>query len=285
MSEERLVIVGAGLMGRGIAQLGLLAGFHVDLVDPLEKARTAARDEIGNRLDRLVEKGSLDPAARQGMTGRLNTIAKFDTSPTAYACIEAAPEDLATKREIFRALDRAYNSEVLLASNTSSLSVTDLAAALSHPERVVAMHFFFPAPLMKLVEVAPGLATTAETMDRAVALAERLGRIPVRLNKDTPAFVVSRLLMAFYQEAIRLLTEGVASPEEIDRAVTLGLNHPMGPFALMDATGLDINQKVMQVLYAAYGEAHYHPPLELTRRVAAGQLGKKSGRGFFNYAE
>ena len=271
-------------MGRGIAQLAAANGFMVTLADAQRDTAERGRTAIGQQLARLVDKQKLTPVERDRI---LASIAPTDLYggdlETVDFVIEAATEDFATKREIFETLDRACRGGVILATNTSSISITKIGGSVTRPERVIGMHFMNPPPLMKLVEIIRGLATADATYDTTRALAERLGKQTV-LSRDISGFIVNRVLMPMLNEACFALFEGIASVEDLDTAIHLGLNHPMGPFALMDLIGLDTTLAILDVLHRELGDPKYRPCPLLRQYVAAGWLGRKAGRGFHHYA-
>ncbi len=282
MAIERLGVVGAGTMGAGIAEVSIGHGFSVVLYDVEERIVAGSHSRIRGGLERRArrEGSAVDPAAlleHLTLTTRLEDVAAGDV------VIEAAPEDLTLKRDLFARLDTLAPSTTILASNTSSLSITALAAATSHQERVVGMHFFNPATVMALVEVIPGAHTSAETVEAALALARALGKTPVRA-KDTPGFIVNRVARPFYLEALRLLGEGRASVEEIDRIMRLAGGFRMGPFELLDLIGLDVNLAVTKSIYEASGhQPRFRPHPLQEEMVETGLLGRKAGRGFYAY--
>ena len=279
----RVGVIGAGQMGRGIAQLAAAHGFMVTLADAQRDTAERGRTAIGQQLARLVDKQKVTAAERDRI---LASIAPTDLYggdlETVDFVIEAATEDFTTKREIFETLDRACRGGVILATNTSSISITKIGAAVTRPERVIGMHFMNPPPLMKLVEIIRGLATADATYDTTRALAERLGKQTV-LSRDISGFIVNRVLMPMLNEACFALFEGIGSVEDLDTAIHLGLNHPMGPFALMDLIGLDTTLAILEVLHRDLGDPKYRPCPLLRQYVAAGWLGRKTGRGFHHY--
>jgi 3-hydroxybutyryl-CoA dehydrogenase len=279
----RLGVIGAGQMGRGIAQLAASQGFAVTLADSGRDVATRGKAAIAQQLDRLVEKGKLTAADRDATMARIEPADLYghDLEAADFA-IEAATENVATKREIFETLDRVCRSGIVLATNTSSISITGIGAAVTRPERVIGMHFMNPPPLMKLVEIIRGLATADATYDTTRALAERLGKQTV-VSRDIPGFIVNRVLMPMLNEACFALYEGIGSVEDMDAAIHLGLNHPMGPFALMDLIGLDTTLSILEVMHRDLGDPKYRPCPLLRQYVAAGWLGRKAGRGFYNY--
>jgi 3-hydroxybutyryl-CoA dehydrogenase len=279
-----LGVVGSGQMGAGIAQVGALAGLRIVLHDQDEAALKSAADRIDRGLQRQVEKGHLpqadSAAARRAIqtTGDLRQVAACDF------VVEAVTERLPIKLQIFEALDSACRPEVILASNTSSLSITRIGAATKRPERVIGMHFMNPVPVMKLVEIVVGQATSKATADVTAALADRLGKVPV-VVRDLPGFISNRVLMPMINEAIFAFFEGVGSRDDIDTVMRLGMNHPMGPLALADFIGLDTCLSIMEILHQGFGDSKYRPCPLLRRMVDAGMLGRKSGRGFYDYSQ
>jgi 3-hydroxybutyryl-CoA dehydrogenase len=281
MEIRRVTVVGGGTMGSGIAQVCAVAGLNVTLCDTVPEARARARATIERNLQREVSRVRLSAAAAEAMLARVRLAEEPDDAPGELV-IEAITERLPEKLALLAALDQRCPPATILASNTSSLSICRLAAATDRPEQVIGMHFFNPAPVMRLVEVVRGLRTSETTVATVTALAERLGKVPVVVN-DHPGFVANRLLMPLINEAIFALMEGVAEREAIDQVTTLGLNHPMGPLALADLIGLDVCLAIMEVLHADLGEDKYRPCPLLRRMVAAGRLGRKSGQGFYTY--
>lgn len=275
-------VAGAGTMGRGIAQVFAQAGFHVRLQDISRAALDLARPAIDASLTKLVEKGRLPAGAREEALGRIVT----DTNTMALGdvdfLVEAVVEDLTTKHALLGELDMMLRPEVILASNTSAISITVLAAATRRPDRVLGMHFMNPVPLMALVELIRGQATSDASMAVARDLCLRLGKTPVEAA-DYPGFIANRVLMPMINEAIYAVMEGVGTPEAIDTVMKLGMNHPIGPLALADFIGLDVCLSIMEVLHAGLGDPKYRPCPLLRRTVAAGRLGRKSGDGFYKY--
>jgi 3-hydroxybutyryl-CoA dehydrogenase len=280
---KRIGVLGAGTMGGGIAHTAARAGFDVELFDTKDGQVERALGQIEGRLNRQAEAGRMDREEVAGTMARLHPAATLDAFKTVDVAIEAVLEVMDIKREAFVELDRRLPAAALLATNTSSLSITALAQATARPERVVGLHFFNPAPVMQLIEVVRGEDTSDATVEEALELARALGKEPVLVQKDTPGFVVNRVLMPLFIEAIRILEEGIASREDIDRAVKLGLNHPMGPLTLADLTGLDVDLNVMDYMFDEMKDARFAAPLTLRRLVRAGRLGRKSGRGFYDY--
>jgi 3-hydroxybutyryl-CoA dehydrogenase len=277
-----LGVVGAGQMGGGIAQVAATAGVDVIIVDaqPAWAERGVAR--VAATLDRLVAKGKLSPAARDEIMARIRPAAGYADLASCDFVVEAAVERQEVKLEIFRQLDRAVKPEAILASNTSSISITLLGAATKRPDRVIGMHFMNPVPLMKLVEVVRALPTDDATYHATLALAKRFGK-DVVTAKDIPGFIVNRLLIPFLNEACFALQEGLGTVEDVDKGVKLGLNHRMGPFELADLIGLDTCLSIAEVLQRELGEDKYRPAPLLRQYVAAGWLGRKTGRGFYKY--
>ena len=282
MTLERIGVVGAGTMGHGIAQVFLQAGCTVRLVDAAPPALERARGAIEKGLARFVEKGRLTAAERDEALGRLSPATSLDALADADYVVEAIFEDLDAKRGVFARLDQVTRPDVILASNTSSISITVLGAATTRPDRVLGMHFMNPVPLMSLVELIRGQATSAASMLTATELCMRLSKTAVEAA-DYPGFIANRVLMPMINEAIFALMEGVGTPDAIDTVMKLGMNHPMGPLGLADFIGLDVCLAIMQVLHDGLGDPKYRPCPLLRRMVAAGHLGRKSGQGFYKY--
>jgi 3-hydroxybutyryl-CoA dehydrogenase len=275
-------VVGAGTMGSGIAQVFAQAGFEVRLHDVAAGALERARAGIDRSLAKLVEKGRLPSADREGALARLTPVARLDALAGADYIVEAIVEDVAAKRDLFGRLDGLARPDVILSSNTSSISITTLGAATRRPDRVLGMHFMNPVPLMALVELIRGQATSDASMAAAADLCGRLGKTAVEAA-DYPGFIANRILMPMLNEAMYAVMEGVGTPEAIDTVMKLGMNHPMGPLALADFIGLDVCLAILQVLHDGLGDPKYRPCPLLRRMVAAGHLGRKSGRGFYTY--
>ncbi|HUF83356.1 MAG TPA: 3-hydroxybutyryl-CoA dehydrogenase [Acidimicrobiia bacterium] len=280
---ERVGVVGAGTMGHGIAQVAAQSGYDVCLVDVAPEALERGRAAIEKSWGKLVDKGKLGAAERDASRQRLAVAGDLDALADRDLVVEAVVERLDVKCDVFGRLDALCPAATILSSNTSSISITRLAAATGRPERVIGMHFMNPVPLMQLVEVVRGLATSQETVDAVVAASEHMGKIPVEVN-DAPGFVSNRVLMPMINEAIFCLWEGVGEPRAIDQVMRLGMNHPMGPLALADLIGLDVCLDILRVLHDGFGDPKYRPCPLLVRMVDAGTLGKKSGRGFYDYA-
>jgi 3-hydroxybutyryl-CoA dehydrogenase len=276
-------VVGCGLMGSGIAEVVARAGAGVTVSEPTDELLRAGRDRIERSVRRAVERGKLDAADGDALLGRIDGTTDLAALGRCDLVIEAATEDLEAKLAVFRTLGEAAGPEVVLASNTSSIPIVDLAVASGRPDRVVGMHFFNPPPVMALLELTPALTTSDETLSFARSFAERLGKTVV-VAKDQAGFIVNRLLIPYLNDAARLYDEGFATREDIDTAISLGLAHPMGPLTLMDLIGIDTCVQIGDVLVREFGEARYAAPPVLRRMVAAGRLGRKSGAGFYDYA-
>ena len=279
---SRVTVVGAGTMGNGIAHVFAQNGWDTLLVDVSADQLDKARETIGSNLERQVKKGGLSADQRDATLGRLTTSTVLDGAGQAELVVEAASEHPETKFRIFRDLDRSAPPGAILATNTSSIPITSIGAQTGRPGQVIGMHFMNPVPLMPLVEVIRGVETTDATASRTVEIAKSLGKTPVEVN-DSPGFVSNRVLMPMINEAIFCVMEGVATPEAIDTVMKLGMNHPLGPLALADLIGLDVCLAILQVLHRDLGDDKYRPCPLLARMVAAGRLGKKSGRGFYDY--
>jgi 3-hydroxybutyryl-CoA dehydrogenase len=279
---SRVAVVGAGTMGSGIAHVFAQHGWDTLLVDTMPAALDRARQSIAANLERQIKKGTLGPDQKDATLGRLTTAAGLDGGAPPELVVEAATEQRETKFEIFRGLDRAAPPEAILATNTSSISITAIAAQTARPGLVIGMHFMNPVPVMPLVEIIRGLETMDTTVSRTVAIAQALGKTPVEV-RDAPGFVSNRVLMPMINEAIFCVMEGVATPEAIDTVMKLGMNHPLGPLALADLIGLDVCLAILEVLHRDLGDDKYRACPLLRTMVAAGRLGRKSGRGFFDY--
>src|SRR5436190_9952534 len=282
-SDVRTVgVVGSGIMGSGIAELVARAGADVVVIEQNDELLERGRARIGASLAKAVERGKLSAEERDAVLARVRGATELSALAGADLVIEAATEDIDAKLEVFRRLDEITRPDVVLASNTSSLPIGSLAEVTERPAQVVGMHFFNPAPVMALVELIASEETSEETFAFADAFAKRLGKTAVR-SKDRAGFIVNRLLIPYLNSAVRLLEDGVATREDIDTAIELGLRHPMGPLRLIDEIGLDTTMHVGNVLFEAFGEPTDAPPELLERMVAEGRLGRKSGRGFYDY--
>ena len=279
---KRVGVIGAGTMGNGIAQVFAQSGFEVQLIDMAAPALDRARETIEKSLDKFVEKGKLSRSDRDVALARLTTGTNVDALTGTDYVVEAILEDPDAKRALFSRLDALTRPDVVLSSNSSSISITTLGAATKRPDRVLGMHFMNPVPLMALVELIRGQATSAESMLTAAKLCMELGKTAVE-SADYPGFIANRILMPMINEAIFALMEGVGTAEAIDSVMKLGMNHPMGPLTLADFIGLDVCLAIMNVLHDGLGDPKYRPCPLLRRMVAAGQLGRKSGRGFYEY--
>ncbi len=284
MDVKRIGVIGAGTMGRGIAQVCAASGFDVVMSDISADAVAAGLAAIEKQLARAVEKERMSAAEKDAVLSRIETVTGIEEMAGAGVCIEAATENPEVKLELFRSLEAVCREDTILASNTSSISLTKIAGACARPERVIGMHFFNPVPLMKLVELIRALQTSDATFEAAQSLAARLGKTAVAVA-DSPGFVVNRMLVPMINEAVYALAEGLASAEEIDLAMKLGLSHPIGPLALADLIGIDVCLDVMDVMYREFSDSKYRPCPLLRKMVDAGRLGRKSGRGFFDYGD
>ena len=282
MEIRTIGVVGGGQMGNGIAHVAAAAGIPVVLVDLEERLLEKARATIGRNLDREVAKGKRTAADREAALGRIKTTTELSALEAADLVIEAVVENEAVKRDLLSKLDGLCAASAVLASNTSSISITRLAAATGRPDRVIGMHFMNPVPVMELVEVIRGIATSDETAAVVEDLARKLGKTPIFCN-DSPGFVANRVLLPMINEAIETLREGVATREAIDGIMKLGANHPMGPLTLADFIGLDTCLAILRVMHEGFGDPRYRPSPLLVKMVDAGWLGKKSGRGFYEY--
>lgn len=284
MAIQKVGVVGCGLMGSGIAQVSAQAGFATVVREVSEELVEKGLKGIEKNLGRLVEKGTITEAGKSEIRGRLRGVTSLDELRNCDVIVEAIIEQLPAKRELFSALDKLCPQRTIFASNTSSLTVTEIAAATKRPERFVGLHFFNPVPVMKLVEVVRTIATDAGVYEEMVAFGAKLGKTPVRAH-DSGGFIVNRLLVPYLLDAIRALEEGVGSVVDIDTSMKLGCGHPMGPFTLLDFVGLDTTYYISQIMFDEYKEKRFASPPLLKRMVLAGWHGRKSGRGFYDYSD
>ena len=281
---EKVGVIGLGTMGSGIAQLCIQAGVPTVAVESTAELVERGRAAIDKQLSRGVEKGRLSADDRERMLGLLTPADDIAQLAGCDLVIEVVFEDLAVKRDLFARVEQVVGEQAVLATNTSALSVTEIAAGLAHPERVVGMHFFNPAPVLPLVEIVRAERSADEAFETAYAFGERIGKDPIACH-DTPGFVVNRILIPVLNDAVRVLEEGTASPEDIDKGMKLGTGWPIGPLALIDLIGIDVHVHVCEALWNAFREPRFAPPPRLVRMVQAGLLGRKSGRGFYRYDE
>ncbi|MDR2990687.1 MAG: 3-hydroxybutyryl-CoA dehydrogenase [Burkholderiaceae bacterium] len=284
MEIQTVGIVGAGAMGNGIAQAFAVTGFPVVMVDIAQAAVDKGLATIGKSMDRLIVKGKLTEADKAAALARIQGSTRYDDLKGVQLVVEAATENPEIKRAILKQLDALLAPEAIIATNTSSISITELAAVTGRADRFVGMHFFNPVPMMALVEIIRGLQTSDATHDTAKAVAVKLGKSPISV-RNSPGFAVNRLLVPMINEAFYVLAEGLATPEDIDAGMKLGCNHPMGPLALADLTGLDVCLAVMEVFHHEFGDSKYRPCPLLREYVTAGRLGRKTGRGVYSYAK
>ena len=282
MSIQKVGIVGAGTMGNGIAQAFAGAGIDVVMTDISDTALQRGLNTVSGSLDRLIKKEKINAEQKAGVLARISTSTDTAAIGECDLVVEAATENEALKLKIFKQLDELAKPGAILASNTSSISITKLAAATGRPQQVIGLHFFNPVPMMALVEVISGLQTSEATLAATEAAARQIGKTPAKI-RNSPGFVVNRMLCPMINEAVFALAEGLASAVEIDEAMKLGANHPIGPLALCDLIGLDVELAIMQVLFEGFKDPKYRPAPLLMEMVEAGYLGRKSGRGFFNY--
>jgi 3-hydroxybutyryl-CoA dehydrogenase len=285
MSVKHLFVVGAGQMGAGIAQLAAQQEIRVTLMDVSKELAYAGKERVAKSLARRVDKGKMSPDERDKILGKISTAHELSAVSGCDFAIEAALEDIELKKRIFKDLDENAGDHAVLASNTTSLSISEIGAVTKHPDRIIGMHFFNPPVVMKLVEIVPGLATSIQTIEATRDLALALGKDPVVANLESPAGIVSRILAGLLNEAVLVLESGVASAEDIDKAMKMGTNMPMGPLALLDLIGLDVHMAKMETLYRELGDARYRTPFLVRKMVKAGHLGAKTGKGFYDHSD
>jgi 3-hydroxybutyryl-CoA dehydrogenase len=282
MEIKKIGVLGAGAMGSGIAQLCAQMGYDVVMRDIADEFVQRGFKGIEGFLAKSVEKGKMTEDDKKKIVGRIKGTTKIDDLKDVDFVIEAVLEDLALKKQVFQEVEKVTRPDVILSTNTSSMSITEIGAAVKRSDKVVGLHFFNPVPLMRLIEVIKGMNTSDETIKTAWAFSEKLGKLPVLVKKDSPGFIVNRLMILQLMEAIRIYEDGIASIEDIDKAIKAGLNHPMGPFELMDLTGIDIAYHVCDYFHRELNQELKHvPPLTLKAMVRAGKLGKKSGEGWY----
>lgn len=283
MSIQNIMVIGAGQMGSGIAQVCAMAGYSVVLHDMKDEFVQKGIGIIQKNLNRSVEKGRMDESEKENILSRITSSTSLENASNADLVIEAVVENMDVKTQLFKMLDQYAPAHAILASNTSSLPITEIAAATERPEKVIGMHFMNPVPVMKLVEIIRGLQTADEVYETIESVSKKLQKVPVEVN-DFPGFISNRILMPMINEAIFAVYEGVATPEAVDEIMKLGMNHPMGPLTLADFIGLDTCLYIMETLHEGFGDDKYRPCPLLRKYVKAGWLGKKSGRGFYEYA-
>jgi 3-hydroxybutyryl-CoA dehydrogenase len=285
MAVQKILVVGAGNMGAGIAQLCAQQGFETVITDISLDLSTKAKNSIDKGLQKRVEKGKLAEDEKKSVISRISTAGDLSPARECDFVIESVMEDIQIKRKVFAELDNLAKPDVIIATNTTSLSISAMAEATKRPDKVVQMHFFNPPTIMKLVEIMPGVKTSSETLAAAQTLAKQLGKDPVVCKNEAPAGIVSRILGQLLNEATWLAESGIAAPEDIDKAMKLGANHPMGPFELLDLIGLDVHRAKMQTLVSVLNDPRYKHPGIIDRMISEGRLGKKVGKGFYTYEE
>jgi len=286
MNIKTIGVLGAGVMGNGIAQVAAMSGYNVIMRDIEDRFVEGGLKNIDKFLAKTVEKGKMTADEKNAIIGRIKGTTKMGDLKDVDFVVEVVIEVMDIKKKVFAELDELTRKEVILSSNTSSMSLTEIATATKRPDKVVGMHFFNPVPLMKLVEVIRGMKTSDETVAATIDLTRKFGKEPVEVRVDIPGFLVNRLMVPHFIEAIKLFEQGIASKEDIDKAAKLGLNYPMGPFELMDLTGLDINLHVQQYFYDNLPkELKWDPPLSIKNMVKSGMLGRKSGKGWYDYSK